>query len=260
MTHTTIRIPLLALTLVGAAACAGGSNNPPPQTPADQTTTTGANATTPDAPPPAMAPMPGSDPVPSSTSNLGTNTNPSGLHSPLYSTAGTSPGAGAVGAGIPAAGGDSASLSDGQIVAVIQTADQGEIAQAHEAIRKGKNARVKQFAQHMVTDHSAAESKLATLDSSAGITPQENAVTAQLKSGGDQIMGNLKSSSGSDFDKAYIDAQVSEHTQVLSLLDERLIPHAQNADLTKTLQAIRTKVAGHLKMAQDIQSSLTTIK
>jgi putative membrane protein len=53
---------------------------------------------------------------------------------------------------------------------------------------------------------------------------------------------------------------VSEHTQVLSLLDERLIPHAQNADLTKTLQAIRTKVAGHLKMAQDIQSALTMTK
>jgi putative membrane protein len=259
MTHTTIRIPLLALTLVGAAACGGGPSNPPPQTPADQTTTTGANAATPE-PQAAMAPMPSSDPVPSSTSNLGTNTNPSGLHSPLDTTAGTSLSAGAAGAGAPAAGGDSASLSDGQIVAVIQTADQGEIAQAREAIRKGKNARVKQFAQHMVTDHSAAETKLATLDSSAGITPQENSVTAQLKSGGDQIMGNLKSASGSDFDKAYIDAQVSEHTQVLSLLDERLIPHAQNADLTKTLQAIRTKVAGHLKMAQDIQSALTMTK
>jgi hypothetical protein len=38
-------------------------------------------------------------------------------------------------------------------------------------------------------------------------------------------------------------------------LDDRLIPHAQNVDLTKTLQAVRSKVAGHLKMAKDIQST-----
>jgi putative membrane protein len=119
---------------------------------------------------------------------------------------------------------------------------------------------VKQFAQHMITDHTAAETKLATLDGKAGISPKENAVTAQLKSGGDEIMGNLKSSTGSDFDKAYIDAQVNEHTQVLDLLDNKLIPHAQNADLTKTLQEVRSKVAGHLKMAQEIQSTLAHAK
>jgi len=80
-------------------------------------------------------------------------------------------------------------------------------------------------------------------------------VTAQLKAGSEGIMGELKTS-GAEFDRTYIDAQVREHAQVLGLLDDRLIPHAQNADLTKTLRAVRSKVAGHLKMAKDIQSTL----
>ena len=80
-------------------------------------------------------------------------------------------------------------------------------------------------------------------------------MTAELNLGAERIAQDLKSS-GTAFDRTYIDAQVREHTQVLSLLDDRLIPHAQNADLTKTLRAVRSKVAGHLEMAKDIQATL----
>jgi putative membrane protein len=260
MAKHKLSISLTAMTLACiATACGDSASNPPPKAPSDVTTTTAAPAT--DPPSLAMAgpgapvggyPNAGPDPSGAQSS--------SGTSSSLNATAGTSamtPNGG------PAAGGSDTSspaLKDGEIVAVVQTADHGEIDQAREALRKGKNGRVKQFAQHMITDHTAAETKLASLDSKAGITPTENAVTAQLKTGGEQIMGTLKSSTGSDFDKAYIDAQVNEHTQVLDLLDNKLIPHAQNADLTKTLQDVRTKVAGHLKMAQEIQSALAQAK
>lgn len=252
MTHEKIRILLAALPFVGAIACAESAPSTPPQTPADQTMTTGGT-TAPAAPAsPTVGPASPASGDSSAASNPGSNAYPSGLRSSLDATAGTSP------TGAPS--GDVETLNDGKIVAIVQTADRGEIEQARDALQKAKNGRVKQFAQHMVTDHSAAEAKLSSLDSSTGITPQESAVTAQLKSGGEQIMGNLRSASGSDFDKAYIDAQVSEHTQVLDLLDNKLIPQAQNVDLTKTLQAVRAKVAGHLKMAQDIQTSLAQAK
>lgn len=245
-----------------AAACGNSSTNEPPKTATDQTTTTSAPQS--DSPSLTMA-GPGA-PVggyPSTPADTGLTT---GTGTPGNTTAGTTPGSsptmGSPGDSTPTAAGDtqSPSLSDGDIVAVVQAADRGEIDQAHEAVRKAKSARVKEFAQHMVTDHSAAEAKIASLDNKAGISPRENAVTAQLKSGGDQIMSNLKSSSGTDFDKTYIDAQVNQHTQVLDLLDNKLIPHAQNSDLAKALQEIRTKVASHLRHAQDIQTSLSQAK
>ena len=261
MAHVNVRIPLCAIVLGCLAAACGGESatTPPPQTATtDQTTTTAASPVN-DAPAAEPAspgattgryPTEGADPAAHHTDQP-MNTTPGLSPSPAAGSSGTA--LGSSGASSDTA---SPSFSDGEIVAVVQAADRGEIDQAREAVRKGKNARIKQFAEHMVTDHSAAEAKLASLDSKSGITPQENAVTAQLKSGGEQIMGNLKSASGSDFDKAYIDAQVNEHTQVLDLLDNKLIPHAQNSDLVKTLQEVRTKVANHLKRAQEIQASL----
>jgi putative membrane protein len=257
MAREKIRIALITLAFTGATACAGEQTTTPPQTPAGQTMTTGAATTTQTPPSPTAGEAPPASAVPGETSNLGANSNPTGLRSPLDVTAGTSPAAGAsaTGAGGPTTSDDGSALSDGEIVAIVQTADLGEIAQARVALQQAKSARVKQFAEHMMTDHSAAEATLTHLDSTTGIAPEENAVTAQLKAGSEGIMGELKTS-GAEFDRTYIDAQVREHAQVLGLLDDRLIPHAQNADLTKTLRAVRSKVAGHLKMAKDIQSTL----
>ncbi len=259
----------IALALVVFVAC-NHDSNPPPQSPSDITATTGAqatpapaNPTDPGTTPPGQG-MPGMSPSTDSSGTAANGMPTSGTASnamqtsPLAATPGTSAAsAGSSGAGSGAsAGGDPSALDDGQIVAVVQTADKGEIAQAREALRKAKNGRVKQFAQHMVSDHSTAETKIAALDSKANITPQTNSVADGLKSAGDQIMSNLKSSDGADFDRAYMEAQVSEHTKVLDLLDNTLIPRAQNADLAKTLRDIRAKVSMHLNDAKAIQSEL----
>jgi putative membrane protein len=265
MVHAKIfRSPLMmALALAGATACGSGSNNnPPPQTPADQTTTTGAMPTDQNAQPPSttQGTAPSTQDVAPSSGSATPNGPMNG--SPMNGTAGTAPNGSPSSSpttgdqtGTPGAT-DTTALTDGQIVLVVQTADHGEIDQAREALHKAKRANVKQFAQHMLTDHSAADTKIAALDSKVGIAPQGSPIADQLKTSGEQIMSNLKSASGSDFDKAYIDAQVNEHTTVLDLLDNKLIPRAQNPDLVKTLQEIRSKVANHLKMAQGIQSSL----
>jgi putative membrane protein len=255
----------MILALAGMAACNGDSNNPPPQSAADQTTVTaatpnqyqsnqGTNGLTGQGTPATGTPAPG-DVTPGTTTGIAPGTGaivaPGNPSTGMNGTGGTSN---------VATSGDTAhqdaSLSDAQIVSIIQAADTGEIAQAREATRKAKNARVKHFAQHMITDHSAAETKVASLDSKAGISPQSSAVSENLKANGDQIMSDLKSANGPSFDQSYIDAQVKEHTKVLDLLDNKLISQAQNPDLVKTLQDIRTKVAGHLKDAQDIQASL----
>jgi putative membrane protein len=255
----------MILAIAGMAACNGDGNNPPPQTPADQTTTTAATpdpsqsgpATTPQSAYQTSTPFSPAAATPGTTTGMPADN--SGAVAPGNPSTSMNGAGGTSNVATPAdgtRGAETVSLNDAQIVSVIQAADEGEIAQAREVSRKAKSARVKRFAQHMITDHSAAETKLSSLDSKAGISPQTNAIAEQLKSNGDQIMADLKSASGAQFDTTYMDAQVKEHTKVLDLLDNRLIPHAQNPDLVKTLQDIRTKVAAHLKDAQDIQASL----
>ncbi len=71
-------------------------------------------------------------------------------------------------------------------------------------------------------------------------------------------MTTLKAQKGKDFDKAYMDAQVKAHRDVLAVFDTKLLPNAQNVELKSTLTDARSHVAAHLAKAEDIQSKLDT--
>jgi putative membrane protein len=151
---------------------------------------------------------------------------------------------------------DPASLSDGDIAAITQAANQGEVDQAKLALKKAKNAKVKKFAQMMIDHHSAAITDQTKLVTSAKITPSSNTLSQQIGSDGATAMTSLQGDSGSDFDRAYIDLQIKEHQDVLTSLDQKLIPNAQNPDLKAALIAFEPKVADHLKRAQALQVEL----
>jgi putative membrane protein len=237
----------LTLALAGLVGCGGSDTNTPPQTPqatnTDTTQTTGASGTT-----GAMG------------SSTATGTDMSGTPS------GASPGSagssmGSAGSTTPApdttpAPKAEAPLSDEQIAAVTNAANTGEVDQAKEAVKKAKNAKVKAFANEMIKDHGEAYKKQNEILKKASLTASDNPVAMQITTDGKQVMSTLNAATGADFDKAYMDAQVKEHQQVLDNLDNKLIPSAKNAELKAHLQTIRTKVAHHLKMAQDLQGSL----
>lgn len=151
---------------------------------------------------------------------------------------------------------DTASLTDADIAAITEAANTGEVDQGKLAVKKAKNAKVKKFAQMMVDDHSKAKSDQATFVSKAQITPSSNTLSRQIGDDGSQVLSSLQNDSGTDFDVAYIDAQVNEHRQVLTTLDQKLIPAAQNADFKAMLMKQRDKVAEHLKHAEDLQQQL----
>jgi putative membrane protein len=221
----TMKVFLPALGLAGIMACGGSDQNTAPKTP-DSNVTSVTGGTEPGASSMASSPQttPGQDlnPAPQTTASAPDTT-----------------------------------LTDAQIAAVVESANKGEIEQAKTALKKSKNARVRQFAQHMVTDHTGAMNDEKTVDQKNGITPQDNDVADGIKSNGEKVMSQLNSSGGDGFDKAYMDAQVDEHQKVLATLDDKLIPQAQNADLKSLLEKVRAKVASHLKMAQDVQASLS---
>jgi putative membrane protein len=149
-----------------------------------------------------------------------------------------------------------AGMTDEQIAAVTNAANTGEVDQAKEAVKKARSAKVKQFAQHMVTDHGAAFKQQNDILKKANLTASDNPTSQQLQSDGKQVMAKLQSATGADFDRQYMDAQVKQHQQVLETLDNKLIPDAKNAELKSYLQTIRGKVADHLKSAQDILAGL----
>jgi putative membrane protein len=147
-------------------------------------------------------------------------------------------------------------LSDDQILGVTHTANAGEIEQGRLAMTKAHDARVKALAADMVKDHNAAESKGASLATKAGLKPSPSPTSDQLQSDAEGATRSLKSETGSDFDKSYVDAQVREHQAVLDAIDQKLLPNARAADLKAYLQEVRTTVSRHLDHAKELQQEL----
>lgn len=148
-------------------------------------------------------------------------------------------------------------ITDSDTAQIITTANQGEIDQGNAALAKASSADVRAFAQMMVTDHTNGLTNAANVISSRNITPNtSNDLASQLQNGSRQTISALNTYNGADFDRQYIDAQVSQHQWLLTTLDNQLIPAARDRRLRDLLQSTRTTVAMHLDRARQIQGTL----
>lgn len=127
--------------------------------------------------------------------------------------------------------------------------DAFEIASSKAALDMSKSAAIKKFAQKMIDAHTASTAKLKTVTAglSPAITPDPT-LTAEQQT---QIDA-MKKMSGTDFDKAYIDAQTVAHQQTLDALKG----YAANGDVP-ALKTFATNlvptVAAHLNMAKGLK-------
>ena len=147
-------------------------------------------------------------------------------------------------------------VTDPQIAGIVVGANAIDIEAGQLAQEKGENPKVKEFAQRMITDHTAVNQQASDLAGRLGVTPEESPPSRQLRQGADQNMANLRGLSGAAFDRAYIDHEVEYHQTVLSAIDETLIPGAQNAELRDLLTKTRPAIQAHLDHAKQIQSEL----
>ena len=146
--------------------------------------------------------------------------------------------------------------NDAQIAAIVVTANQVDINAGKLAESKASAPDVKAFAHRMVVDHGSVNKSAKALVTKLHVTPESNATSESLKSGGEQSVAKLKELSGAAFDRAYIDHEVTYHQAVLDAMDSTLIPSAQNAELKALLVKVRPAFVDHLQHAKDLQGSL----
>jgi putative membrane protein len=146
--------------------------------------------------------------------------------------------------------------TDAQIAAIVVTANQVDIDAGNLAKSKASASDVKDFAQLMVTDHTAVNKSASDLVSRLHVTPEPNTTSRSLEAGGDQNLATLKKLSGPAFDKAYVDHEVAYHQAVLDAVDQTLIPNAKNPELKALLVKVRPAFVAHLEHAKTIQSGL----
>jgi putative membrane protein len=132
----------------------------------------------------------------------------------------------------------------------VAISDMFEVDSSKLAQQKSDNAAVKDFASHMVMDHTKTSSELKGLVQGGDVKAE---VPAALDSSHQSKLDKLKGLNGADFNKQYISDQQSAHSGAVSLF-ERYSTGGENPTLKdwagKTLPALQS----HKRMADGLKS------
>ncbi|WEK44920.1 MAG: DUF4142 domain-containing protein [Candidatus Sphingomonas colombiensis] len=117
------------------------------------------------------------------------------------------------------------------------------------ALTTSKSTSIKKFAQKMIDAHTSSTAKLKTVAASANpaITPDPTLTPEQQ-----QQVDSMKTMTGSDFDKAYIDAQVAGHQKTLDAL-KAYSATGDVAPLKTFATGLIPTVTAHLNMAKGLK-------
>jgi putative membrane protein len=150
----------------------------------------------------------------------------------------------APGAGMAAKGGSQVSAADKKFVATLASAGLSEVAAAQTAQQKSQDQKVKDFAQTMITDHTANNKQLAELAQQKGLTvPTEPDAKDQKQ------LDKLDKLDGKKFDRAYMKDQVKDHEKVLKLLQTEASDGA-DPDIKAFAQQTIPVIQKHLDLAK----------
>jgi putative membrane protein len=141
---------------------------------------------------------------------------------------------------------------DAQDKKFMQTAMEGNMAEiqlGQLALQKASSDQVKQFAQHMIDDHTKLSSDMKPLALRLGVEPP-TALSSKHKA----VEAKLQGLSGAQFDQAYVKAMVDDHQE-----DDQLFLKEQASAKYSSLKDAVTQsepvIASHLKMAQELEKS-----
>jgi putative membrane protein len=169
-------------------------------------------------------------------------------------TAAPAPTAGST-TGASANAGASATLTDPNIVAILDQANAADSARGRLAETKGTSADVKNFGRLMVGEHHALRQQGQQLAKKLNVTPQappNDQSEVQAKTEMDSLNAMPK---GKAWDKAYIDYEVNYHQQVLQTATKAL-DAAQNQELKDLIKKAAPVIQKHLDRAKQIQQKL----
>lgn len=147
-------------------------------------------------------------------------------------------------------------LTDGKIIAVTHVADEGEIEQAKLAMRRATDPRVRAYAEELLHDHQEADQRGERIAAADNLQPANSATSDKLKRDAAKTYEQIALKEGVDLDRAYVTAQVEQHSAVLRLFDERLIPQATDQNVKAELEHMRPALAKHLEQALTLQTKL----
>ena len=147
-------------------------------------------------------------------------------------------------------------FTDEQILGIIATVDEGEIAAANIAKTKQIMPKVSRYANYLLRQHSDNLASLKALEQKTGLKAMKSEQSDAMASDAAKEGEMLTSLNGKAFDAAYIDAMVKGHAGGLKLINTVLLKEVTNVQLKHFLVSFRALVTRHLEKAKKIQESM----
>jgi putative membrane protein len=119
----------------------------------------------------------------------------------------------------------SSSVTAAEFVTQAANSDMFEIQSSQLALTKTQDTPIRDFAQHMIQDHTAASEKLKT-------AAQGQTVPMALDQEHAQMLQQLQQASGNDFSRSYVQMQFEGHQKAVALFES----YAQNGENTPLKQ------------------------
>jgi len=140
----------------------------------------------------------------------------------------------------------SSSLSalDKEFMTKAAQSDMTEIQTSKLALQRSQDKTVRNFAQEMIHDHTDSTTQLKQIAKRKGFT-----LPKSIGSDNQALLTKLKNTSSSNFNRAYMQAQVQAHTKTQAEF-QKYLQQGQDPDLQAFANKISPIVAEHLQMAQ----------
>jgi predicted outer membrane protein len=138
-------------------------------------------------------------------------------------------------------------LDPAAFVATIYQSSQAELAWAQSALERATDAGVRQYAQKMVTEHTAANDRISSfagdkeLPLPSGLSQEQQAITE-----------DLQRFSGADFDRAYMDVNVIAHLRATRYARSQMGSSGRDVDVRGLARELEPDLAGHLLNATEL--------
>lgn len=121
-----------------------------------------------------------------------------------------------------------------------------EVMTSQLALRKARDPQVRQFAQHMIAEHSAAQ-RVLTQNAARRAMPLPSHVGAMHAATHEQLLR----ASGRNFDRLYMAAQVEAHENAITLYQQALV-QAQDADTRAYASQFLPAILNHVGMVYSV--------
>jgi putative membrane protein len=151
----------------------------------------------------------------------------------------------------------SVTLSDANVMSVLQTLGEAEIDAAELAQQKATAPEVHAFADRVLNEHRGFAQANERLAEQLSLEPQPSVLTSQLRLAQEEQMRHLRETTGPAFDRAYIDHEIRQHVRAF-LFIEAAADSEGTPQLQQELIRAGPDLLSHISAARALQRRLGT--